>query len=104
MRTSGDGFFDLDEVRRLVGKWSVDCGARVTEWRQRLGWDRQRLAHAAGCTEATIHRIESGKLHPRDHLKLAVAAALEVEVADIWEFPKRSDVLTCDIPHDQPAH
>lgn len=93
MRTTGDPVVDLDEVRKLVSVWSVDCGARVAEWRRRLGWDRQRLARAAGCTEATIHRIESGKLHPRDHLKLAVAAALEVEVADIWEFPKRTALI-----------
>lgn len=102
MRTPGDRCFDLDEVRRLISTWSVDCGARVAAWRERRGWNRQRLAQEAGTTEATIHRIESGKLHPRDHLKLAVAVALQVEVADIWEFPKRATIAP-GAPADHPA-
>lgn len=85
-------FFDLDDVRRLVSKWSIDCGARVTRRRTDLGWDRQQLASIVGTTEATVHRIESGKLNPRDHLKLAIAAALQCEAADIWPYPTRKAV------------
>lgn len=82
----------LDDVRRLVGKWSVDCGARMAKWRTERGFDRATLAALVGTSEATIHRIESGKLHPRDHLKLGIASALLVEVGEIWTYPSRKDV------------
>lgn len=85
-------FFDLDDVRRMVSKWSIDCGARVEQRRRELGWDRPTFAAIVGTTEATIHRIESGKLNPRDHLKLAISAALQVEVGDLWVFPTRQAV------------
>lgn len=90
--TSSGRFFDLDDVRRLVGKWAIDCGTRVARRRADLGWDRQTLADLVGTTEATIHRIESGKLNPRDHMKLAVAAALQTEVVDLWPYPSRQAV------------
>ena len=88
---------DLDGVRRLLGTWSVDCGARVAARRAERGWDRAELAERVGTTEATIHRVESGTLTPRDYLKLAIAAALGSEVAEIWRFPPAATV------HDRAA-
>lgn len=91
-RRPAQQFFDLDDVRRLISKWSVDCGTRVMNARVALGWDRQRLAEIVGTTEATIHRIEAGKINPRDHMKLAIAAGLQKEVADLWPYPPRKSV------------
>jgi len=88
---------DLDGVRRLLGTWPVECGARVAARRVERGWDRSELAERVGTTEATIHRVESGKLTPRDYLKLAIAAALGSEVAEIWQFPDAASV------HDRAA-
>lgn len=87
-----EAFFDLDDVRRMVTKWAVDCGKRVKARRGELGWDRRQLAAMTGTTEATVHRIEAGTLNPRDHLKLVFAATLQVEVAELWPYPLRADV------------
>lgn len=92
MSEQADPFFDLDDVRDLVAKWAIDCGRRVSKRRETLGWDRRQLAGITGTTEATIHRIESGALRPRDHLKLAIAAALQLEVEDLWPYPSRATV------------
>lgn len=93
MSNTQDPFFELGDVRRMVAKWAIDCGARVTDRRKSLGWDRPRLAELVGTTEATITRIEQGVINPRDYMKLAVAAALVVEVEDLWPYPRRADVF-----------
>lgn len=92
MTTTPEAFFDLDDVRRMVGKWAIDCGRNVARRREALGWSREQMAGIVGTSEASIHRIESGKLNPRDHLKLAIASALAVEVPDLWPFPTRAQV------------
>lgn len=86
-------FLDTEDVRRLVSKWAIDCGGRVKARRELLGWDRRQLAALADTTEATIHRIESGALNPRDHLKVIIASALQVEAAELWPFPSREAVV-----------
>lgn len=93
MTHTEDPFFELEDVRRMVSKWAVDCGRRVQDRRTALGWDRRQLAALVGTTEATIVRIEQGVLKPRDYLKLAVASALVVEVEDLWPYPRRADVF-----------
>jgi DNA-binding XRE family transcriptional regulator len=93
MTSQPEPFFELDAVRRMAAKWAVDCGHRVAEARTRLGWDRRTLAGLVGTTEATIHRVESGALNPRDHLKFAIASALSVEISEIWQYPTRERVF-----------
>lgn len=91
--TNIDPYFDLRDVRVMVAKWAVDCGRRVSDRRTMLGWDRRQLAAFAGTTEATIHRIEEGKINPRDHMKLAIASAVGLEVEALWPYPRRADVF-----------
>lgn len=91
--THEDPFFDMRDVRQMVAKWAVDCGRRLADRRTELKWDRRQLAALVGTTEATITRIEQGAINPRDHLKLALAAALAVEVETLWPFPRRCDVF-----------
>ncbi len=90
--STGDAIFEMDLVRRMVSKWAVDCGGRVSARRQLLGLDRPTLAGLVGTTEATIHRIESGSVNPRDYLKFAIASALQVEIGDLWPYPTRERV------------
>ena len=80
---------ELDGARRVVAKWAVDCGSRVVARRKALGMDQETLAALAGTTKPTISRIESGQINPRDHLKLAIANALAVEVETIWPYLTR---------------
>lgn len=88
-----DPFLDLDSVRTMVRKWAIDCGNRVTKRRTDLAWDQARLAALVGTTEATISRVESGAVTPRDYLKLAIAGALSCEVIDLWPYPSRERVF-----------
>lgn len=92
--TDDSPFFDLDEVRRMARKWAIDCGARVEDKRTERGWSRVQLANLVGTTEATIHRVESGVMSPRDYLKMAIAAALDTPVAVLWPYPDRAAVFT----------
>lgn len=64
--------------------WAADSGARVARQRLALDFSRPRLADVVGTTEATIHRIEHGKINPRDPMRLMIAAAMRCEVADLW--------------------
>lgn len=93
MEDSDAAFFDLRDVRSIVAKWAIDCGRKVTERRESLGLDRRKFAAMVGTTEATITRVEQGVLNPRDHLKLAIAAALALEVEDLWRHPRRTEVF-----------
>jgi transcriptional regulator with XRE-family HTH domain len=77
----------IDVFRRVAQHWAIDCGGRVRAARRARGWSLLELADRVGTTEATIHRIEHGVLQPRDHMKLAVAAALEAPAAELWPLP-----------------
>lgn len=93
MPSNEDPFFDLDEVRRMARKWAVDCGSKVEAKRVERGWSRPRLAQLVGTTEATIHRVESGAVTPRDYLKMAIAAALATPVSELWPYPDTAAVF-----------
>lgn len=98
MNTSADPALDLRDIRQMVAKWAIDCGRRVADRRVALRWDRRQLARLVGTTEATIARIEQGVINPRDHLKLAIAAALCLEVESLWPYPRRADVFALAVP------
>lgn len=76
--------------RRVAQHWAIDCGGRVRAARRARGWSLLELADRVGTTEATIHRIEHGVLQPRDHMKFAISAALDVSPAELWPMPATS--------------
>ncbi len=55
-------------------------GSRTQSW----------LAQRAGVAQATISRIERGRYRLTVELLVAIAAALEVDVVDLVEFPSTS--------------
>lgn len=72
------------QLERIAQRWLTDSGERVRTRRVELKMQRSTLAHRAGTTEATIHRIEHGANAPRDVLKLSIAQALGVQPGDLW--------------------
>lgn len=66
----------------------VDGGMSVAEnlraARLRKGWSQEKLAEAAGCTQTTIDKIESG-FTLRSRFLPAIANALEVPLSEIDE-------------------
>jgi len=54
---------------------------KVKTIREALGWNQQRLAEKSGITQATISRIESGKvIDPRLSQITKIAEAFDVTV------------------------
>jgi DNA-binding XRE family transcriptional regulator len=85
--------FDRAQVRALVGAWVLQCGERVRVRRMELGVDRRRLATRISSTEATIHRIETGSINPRDDLRFTISAVLGSDIADLWAYPSCHSIL-----------
>ena len=78
---------------------SNDIGAELALLAQRIiflrrekGLTQEKLAWASGITKATMSRIEAGKRYPSPKSLVSIAAALEVEVRDLFVVPSRSKV------------
>jgi DNA-binding XRE family transcriptional regulator len=80
-------------IRPMIRKWAIDSGWRVEQGRKAKGLSRADMAAAIETSEVTVIRIESGHINPRDHMRLAIAATLGVEVEELWPYPRRAEVL-----------
>lgn len=94
MRSRLPARFDADDLRIALTTWQRECGRRVQNRRILLGVTPTDLADLTGTTAATISRVESGAINPRDILRIAIAGVLRTEVADLWPYP------TCERIHD----
>lgn len=56
------------------------------------GWSQQELADRAGLARASVSAIEIQRLTPSTAAALALAAALDCRVEDLFEFPRRQSV------------
>ena len=63
-------------------------GERVKRARRRRAWTQVRLAHEAGVTVRTLHRIEGGIVEPRPSTLHKLADALGVRVEWLTEGEK----------------
>jgi ribosome-binding protein aMBF1 (putative translation factor) len=53
-------------------------GQAMRDARRRLGWTQLDLAQRAGCSEAQVTKIETGRLTPEQWLKEAIARELNI--------------------------
>jgi len=60
----------------------------VRDWRGRRGWSQEKLARRAGLSRAGVSAIETGRLVPSAAAALALAAALECRVEDLFRLGK----------------
>jgi len=74
----------LKEHYQVGGPWAVESGQRVRKLRKDRGLTIEQLASLTDSTAATISRVELGAILPSDRLRVAIAFALVVEVADLW--------------------
>lgn len=58
----------------------------VRDARARRGWSQQQLADRAGLSRAGVSAIETGRLAPSTAAALALAAALDVRVEDLFSL------------------
>jgi transcriptional regulator with XRE-family HTH domain len=66
---------------------------RIRHLREKRAWTQQHLADAAGLSRKTITRLEKGELIPAKETLMAVAAAFDVELADLQDPQNEWDEL-----------
>lgn len=72
-----------DELRIMWGR-------RLEEIRRRRGLSQMEVATRAGTDKGYYRRIERGQVGargPSDDMRMRIAAALDVQVVDIWIYP-----------------
>ena len=62
-------------------------GPQVRAWRRHAGLTQAELARRAGVHRNSINRVERGLASPRAALLAAVARALGIPPARLWERP-----------------
>lgn len=75
------------EQSDITDRLGVTWGAAVRKRREKRGLSQAQLARACDTSQQTIAKIETGKLIPRDRLKVVIAARLGVAVADLFAWP-----------------
>lgn len=76
------------KLRGLVATQRANTwGPAVKARRTSLGLTLEQLGHLTDTAPQTIHKIETGALTPRDHLRYALALALMVEPGDLFPTP-----------------
>lgn len=90
--------FDRAKVKTAVAHEAVESGSRFRSKRKAFGWPLATVAQLTGTSEATISRIESGSLNPRDDLRWVIAGVMQCEVGDIWPHPSRQAIHDLRVP------
>ena len=62
-------------------------GERITTRRKELGLTQQRLGELCGIGQASISKVERGRLRPSDDLKWKLAAALQLSLDQLFAYP-----------------
>ncbi|MCU1590069.1 MAG: Helix-turn-helix domain [Frankiales bacterium] len=62
-------------------------GEEIVRRRRDRGWTQKDLAEKVRTTQQHLSLIERGAVSAGDDLRLRIAAALEVEVADLFVWP-----------------
>lgn len=65
-----------------------DFESVLRDWRGRRGWSQEDLARRSGLSRAGVSAIETGRLVPSAAAALALAAALECRVEDLFRLRK----------------
>lgn len=92
--TSDGAIVDQAAVRRFYRETMArEWGIRVDERMKSLGVKEADLARLAGTTPQTIHKIRTGKLAPREYLRVMIAFSLATEPGDLFPAATRARVL-----------
>lgn len=72
-----------DDVRDLRERW----GRLIRDRRKSIGLSQNRLAQKCGLDRQRIWRIELGEIATADHIRIAIAAALDTKVERLFPYP-----------------
>ncbi len=81
--------------------YTLRLGQRISTLRQEKGLTQAKLAEAAGMDPATLSRAEIGSLRLSVKRLLAIAGALETDVADL--FPSSMAEPQGSVPDELPV-
>ncbi len=76
---------DGEVVEELIADWSSAVGRKIRKRRKELGFTLNVVSELTGLSRQTIHRAEYDAATLRDEARHLLAAALVVEVADLWQ-------------------
>lgn len=86
---------------------SIRKGARIhlylVEWREHKGLSVERLAERLDVDRTTVWRWETGARRPTPSRQAQIAAALDIEPADLWRRPQSRpsiDAMLRDVPDE----
>lgn len=63
-------------------------GHRLKSVRAQRGMSALELSRRAEITSQYVYMLEAGRYSPSDEVRVRIAAALEVQVEDIWSYPQ----------------
>lgn len=69
---------------------NVTWGHRLKSAREKRGLSAAELSRRAEITSQYVYMLEAGRYSPSDEVRVRIAAALEVQVEDIWSYPVAS--------------
>jgi len=75
----------------------------IPEWMEKKGVNQERLAGRLDCESSTISKLLTGRQRLSDVWLSGIAAALDVEVADLFRDPKQPtrEELLAGLTEDQ---
>lgn len=82
-----------DALRQVMRSRQVAVGARIRERRLEQGIGPTHFGALLGVGLQTVHKIETGEIVPRDHLKAAIALALEIELDELYPWPSTDELV-----------
>jgi transcriptional regulator with XRE-family HTH domain len=74
-----------------MGQVAKKLGQRVAEYRQQAGLTQGKLAEKVGVADETISRLERGAVTPSLERMEQVAAALGIELHELFQFRVREN-------------
>lgn len=85
-----------------MATYALIWGLRIRDARLAAGMTKTDLANALGVDQSVPGRWELGIITPRDEIRPELAAALGVDVDDLFRFGAKGGAPANDGPGDEP--
>jgi len=79
-----------DKLRLYMRARAIKAGETIAEKRKPLG--PTEFSALIGVGLQTLHKIEHGQIVPRDHLKAAIALALDIDLDELYGWPTNDEI------------
>lgn len=84
---------DATKLRTYMRARAINAGAVIAAKRAEQQIRPTVFAALLGVPLQTLHKIEKGQMVPRDHLKAAIALALDVDLDELYGWPSNAEIL-----------